>query len=93
MDIATLTQILEIAFTKKVSDIHFEVNNPPIFRARGHLIRSKLSTLTKTDTEFIASTVMAQSNRKIPEDRISVIPLRSCGITCEELSRCARYGD
>jgi hypothetical protein len=32
MDIATLTQILEIAFKKNVS-IHFEVDNPPIFRA------------------------------------------------------------
>ena len=30
MDIATLTQILEIAFKKKVSDIHFEVDNPPM---------------------------------------------------------------
>jgi twitching motility protein PilT len=68
MDIATLTQILDIAFKKKVSDIHFEVDNPPIFRARGHLIRSKLSILTKTDTEFIASTVLEQSNRKLPEN-------------------------
>jgi len=68
MDIATFTQILEIAFKKKVSDIHFEVDNPPIFRAYGHLIRSKLNTLTKTDTEFIASTVMEQSRRKLPEN-------------------------
>ncbi len=68
MDIATFTQILEIAFEKKVSDIHFEVDNPPIFRARGHLIRSKLNTLTKKDTEFIAATVMEQNNRKLPED-------------------------
>lgn len=68
MDIATLTQILEIAFEKKVSDIHFEVDNPPIFRARGHLIRSKLNNLTKKDTEFIASAVMEQHNRKLPED-------------------------
>ena len=68
MDIATFTQILEIAFKKKVSDIHFEVDNPPIFRAFGHLIRSKLNTLTKTDTEFIASTVMEQSRRKLPEN-------------------------
>ncbi len=67
MDIATFTQILEIAFEKKVSDIHFEVDNPPIFRARGHLIRSKLSTLTKKDTEFIASTVLEQNNRKLPD--------------------------
>ncbi|SPQ00084.1 Twitching mobility protein [Candidatus Sulfobium mesophilum] len=68
MDIATFTQILQIAFEKKVSDIHFEVDNPPIFRARGHLIRSKLSNLTKKDTEFIASTVLEQHKRELPED-------------------------
>ena len=67
MDIATLTQILEIAFEKRVSDIHFEVDNPPMFRARGHLIRSKLSVLTSKDTEFIASTVMQQNGRTLPE--------------------------
>lgn len=68
MDNATLTQILEIAFEKRVSDIHFEVDNPPMFRARGHLIRSKLNILTGEDTEFIASTVMEQNNRKMPEE-------------------------
>jgi twitching motility protein PilT len=68
MDVATFTQILEIAFQKKVSDIHFEVDNPPIFRARGHLIRSKLSALTAKDTEFIASVIVEQQNRKLPED-------------------------
>lgn len=67
MDMATFTQILEIAFEKRVSDIHFEVDNPPIFRARGHLIRSKLNNLTKRDTEFIASAVMEQNNRKLPD--------------------------
>ena len=67
MDIATFTQILEIAFEKKVSDIHFEVDTPPLFRARGHLIHSKLSKLTPKDTEFIASTVMAQHNRQLGE--------------------------
>jgi twitching motility protein PilT len=68
MDIATFTQILEIAFEKRVSDIHFEVDTPPLFRARGHLIRSKLSNLTPQDTQFIASTVMEQHGRKLPED-------------------------
>ncbi|MCL5022093.1 MAG: PilT/PilU family type 4a pilus ATPase [Nitrospirae bacterium] len=68
MDIATFTQILEIAFEKKVSDIHFEVDNPPIFRARGHLIHSKLSNLTNRDTKFVASTVMEQHGRQLPED-------------------------
>lgn len=68
MDIATLTQILEIAFEKRVSDIHFEVDNPPIFRARGHLIHSKLNKLNAKDTEFIASTVMEQHGRKLPEN-------------------------
>ncbi|MBI5103373.1 MAG: PilT/PilU family type 4a pilus ATPase [Nitrospirae bacterium] len=68
MDMATLIQILEIAFEKKVSDIHFEVDDPPLFRARGHLIHSKLNKLTNRDTEFIASAVMEQHNRKLPED-------------------------
>ena len=68
MDIATFNQILGIAFEKRVSDIHFEVDNPPLFRARGHLIKSKLKNLTKKDTEFIANTVMQQSNKKLPDD-------------------------
>ncbi len=68
MDIATLKQILEIAFERRVSDIHFEVDNPPLFRARGHLIRSKLKSLTKKDTEFIAQTIMQQNNRELPDD-------------------------
>jgi twitching motility protein PilT len=68
MDIAVFNQILHIAFEKRVSDIHFEVDNPPMFRARGHLIRAKLGNLTKQDTEFVASAVMAQHNRKLPED-------------------------
>jgi twitching motility protein PilT len=68
MDIATLKQILEIAFEKRVSDIHFEVENPPFFRARGHLIRSKLKSLTKEDTEFIAQSIMQQNSRNLRED-------------------------
>ena len=68
MDSAIFNQILHIAFEKKVSDIHFEVDNPPMFRARGHLIRSKLGNLTKKDTEFVANAVMEQHSRKLPED-------------------------
>jgi len=68
MDTTILNQILHIAFDKKVSDIHFEVDNPPMFRARGHLIRAKLANLTKQDTEFVANAVMEQHNRKLPED-------------------------
>ncbi len=68
MDTALFNQILNIAFERKVSDIHFEVDNPPMFRARGHLIRSKLGNLAKKDTEFVATAVMQQHNRKLPED-------------------------
>jgi twitching motility protein PilT len=68
MDNTILNQILNIAFEKKVSDIHFEVDNPPMFRAHGHLIRAKLGPLTKQDTEFVAKAVMEQHNRKMPED-------------------------
>ena len=51
MNSTTLQQILGIAFEKKVSDIHFEVDNPPMFRARGHLLRSKLENLTARSEE------------------------------------------
>jgi twitching motility protein PilT len=68
MDSKVLNQILEIAFQKKVSDLHFEVDNPPFFRGRGQLIRSKLPNLTPKDTEFIASTVLEYNGRKLSSD-------------------------
>jgi twitching motility protein PilT len=65
MDQKILNQILEIAFDKKVSDVHFEVDNPPFFRGRGQLIRSKLPKLKPADTEFIASTILAHNHREL----------------------------
>ena len=53
MDINILHQILEIAFQKKVSDLHFEVDNPPFFRGRGQLVRARMPDLTPADTRFI----------------------------------------
>lgn len=68
MDANILHQILEIAFQKKVSDLHFEVDNPPFFRGRGQLIRAKMPNLTAADTEFIAVTVLEQNGRKPAND-------------------------
>lgn len=68
MDAKTLNQILQIAFEKRVSDVHFEVDNPPFFRGRGQLIRSKLPPLSAQDTEFIARKIMEKNNRSLPED-------------------------
>ncbi len=68
MDMKILNQILEIAFEKRVSDVHFEVDNPPFFRGRGQLIRSKLPKLTARDTEFIATSILAQAGRSLPAD-------------------------
>lgn len=68
MDMKILNQILGIAFEKRVSDVHFEVDNPPFFRGRGQLIRSRLPPLTPEDTEFIAARIMEQNSRQIPED-------------------------
>lgn len=68
MDAKTLTQILEIAFDKKVSDVHFEVDNPPFFRGRGQLIRSKLPELNAADTEFIARTILQQHDRELADN-------------------------
>ena len=68
MDTSTFNKILDIAFEKRVSDIHFEADYPPMFRACGHLLRSKLESLTSKDTEFIAQAVMEQHGRILPED-------------------------
>ncbi len=68
MDAAILNQILGIAFEKRVSDVHFEVDNPPFFRGRGQLIRSKLAHLTPADTEFIASTILESNGRTLSDD-------------------------
>ena len=63
MDAKTLNQILEIAFQKKVSDVHFEVDNPPFFRGKGQIIRSRLPQLTGKDTEFIVTTILEFNGR------------------------------
>lgn len=68
MDKTKIDQILEIAFEKKVSDVHFEVDNPPFFRAKGQLVKSKLPNLTSKDTEDIASAVLSQSNKELTDD-------------------------
>ncbi|MBC7962635.1 MAG: PilT/PilU family type 4a pilus ATPase [Steroidobacteraceae bacterium] len=68
MDANILHQILEIAFQKKVSDLHFEVDNPPFFRGRGQLIRAKMPKLTPADTEFIAARVMEHNGRQLSSD-------------------------
>lgn len=68
MDVNILHQILDIAFQKKVSDLHFEVDNPPFFRGRGQLVRAKMPALTADDTKFIAETVLAHNERQISND-------------------------
>jgi len=68
MDSNILHQILEIAFQKKVSDLHFEVDNPPFFRGRGQLVRAKMPNLTPADTRFIAETVLAHNGRTVNND-------------------------
>lgn len=68
MDANILHQILGIAFQKKVSDLHFEVDNPPFFRGRGQLVRAKMPSLTPADTQFIAETVLAYNGRQISDD-------------------------
>ena len=68
MDCNILHQILEIAFQKKVSDLHFEVDNPPFFRGRGQLVRARMPNLTAADTQFIAETVLTHNGRQLSND-------------------------
>lgn len=65
MDEKTFRQILEIAFQKKVSDIHFEVDNPPFFRVKGQLVKSKLPKLTPADTESIIEMILSQHKQEL----------------------------
>ena len=51
MDLAMFEQILQIAFDKRVSDAHFEVDNPPFFRVRGQLVRAKMQALTAAGSD------------------------------------------
>lgn len=68
MDASILNQILEIAFQKRVSDLHFEVDNPPFFRVRGQLVKAKMAHLTADDTEFIANVIVQHNNRQLSSD-------------------------
>ena len=68
MDAKTLNQILEIAFQKKVSDVHFEVDNPPFFRGKGQIIRSRLPLLTGKDTEFIVNTILEFNGKTLDKN-------------------------
>src|SRR5512133_2947205 len=68
MDAKTFNQILEIASQKKVSDIHFEVDNPPFFRGKGQIVRSKLPNMTGQDTEFIVAAILEYNGRQLTKD-------------------------
>ncbi len=68
MDDKIFNQILEVAFQKKVSDVHFQVDNPPFFRARGQFLRSKLPKLSGTDTEFIVRRILEHNGRLASND-------------------------
>lgn len=68
MDDKIFNQILEVAFQKKVSDVHFQVDNPPFFRARGQFLRSKLPKLSGTDTEFIVTRILEHNGRSMISD-------------------------
>jgi len=68
MDLQTFNRLLAIGFEKGVSDVHFQVGYPPLFRARGQLIRSKLEALTSEDTAAIVNFILESQKRKPPEN-------------------------
>lgn len=83
MDVVTFNRLLEIGVSKGVSDIHFEVGYPPLFRARGHLIRSKLPNLTDEDLKFIATTILEQQHQKLDSERPEV----DCSYSVTDVAR------
>ena len=67
MDLETFNRLLAIGFEKGVSDIHFQVGYPPLFRARGQLIHSKLKNLTDQDTHDIVKTILQKNRREVKD--------------------------
>ena len=59
-----IEEILELAVTKKASDIHISANLPPIFRIDGKLVRTNLPVLSPDDVETIVFPILSNDQRR-----------------------------
>ena len=59
-----IEEILELAVSKKASDIHISANLPPVLRIDGKLFRTNLPTLSPDDVETIIFPILSNDQRR-----------------------------
>ncbi len=59
-----IEEILELAITKKASDIHISANLPPVLRVDGKLFRTNLPVLSPDDVETVIFPILSNEQRR-----------------------------
>ena len=59
-----IEEILELAVSKKASDIHISANLPPVLRIDGKLFRTNLPVLSPEDVESILFPILSNDQRR-----------------------------
>lgn len=59
-----IEEILELAVSKKASDIHISANLPPVLRIDGKLFRTNLPVLTPDDVEAVIFPILSNDQRR-----------------------------
>ena len=59
-----IEEVLELAVSKRASDIHISANLPPVLRIDGKLIRTSLPVLSSDDVETILFPILSNDQRR-----------------------------
>lgn len=59
-----IEEVLELAVTKKASDIHISANLPPVLRIDGKLYRTNLPVLSADDVETLLFPILSNDQRR-----------------------------
>ena len=59
-----IEEVLELAVSKKASDIHISANLPPVLRIDGRLLRTNLPTLSPDDVETLLFPILSNDQRR-----------------------------
>jgi twitching motility protein PilT len=70
LDRATFDRILQFGVERGISDLHFEVGQPPHLRLQGDLLPAKYAALRPEDTEAIAKILLGQDYAAFREKKI-----------------------
>lgn len=59
-----IEEVLELAVSKKASDIHISANLPPVLRIDGKLLRTNLPVLSSDDVETLIFPILSNDQRR-----------------------------